>query len=400
MNVSGPIRRSASGLAAGWRRARDRHGWLDHLVRAVVRYDQADGGRLSAALTYYSFFATFALALLAFAILGRVLDDPTVLATVQQYLSENFPRLDVQALRDAQGTAGLVALVALPLTGLFWMDTLRSATRAIWRMEEYPGNFFLRQLIDLGVVAGLGLLLALSLAVAFAAERLLTWLLVLTVGVEALPAQWVLTAAAVVHGFAVNTLLAMALLTAPPWLRVPARRLIGPGLLIAVGLEILKTLGQAYVNLTAANPAYQVVAGAAGMLLFLKILNQLILFATALVATSTTGQVIDLAARPGSRKSSGRSDHQRQAAVQAGDVQHPGHLRTRRGQGEGDASCAGAVLDPDQHGESAGVAEGHPRQVHDEQAAAVAQRLQQPPAHGLAGEDVDLAGQPDDGGGR
>ena len=292
---------NAKRLAAGWRRARSRYGWLDHLVRAVVRYDESDGGRLSAALTYYAFFATFALALLAFAILGRVLDDPTVLATVQHYLSENFPRLDVQALRDAQGTAGTVAFVALPVTGLFWMDTLRSASRAIWRLEEYPGNFLLRQLIDLGVVAGLGLLLALSLAVAFAAERLLTWLAVLTVGPEALPAQWVLTAAGFVLGLGVNTLLAMALLTAPPRLRLPLRRVISPALFITVGLEILKTLGQAYINLTAANPAYQVVAGAAGMLLFLKVVNQLILFATALAATSATGQVTDLAGQPGSR---------------------------------------------------------------------------------------------------
>ncbi|RVX45011.1 membrane protein [Nonomuraea polychroma] len=297
MSATGPIRRSARRMAVGWRRARERHGWLDHLVRAVVRYDQADGGRLSAALTYYAFFATFALALLAFAMLGRVLDDPTVLAAVQRYLSENFPRLDVQALRDARGTAGVVAFIVLPLTGLFWMDTLRSASRAIWRLEEYPGNFFLRQLIDLGVVAGLGLLLALSLAIAFAAERLLTWFAVLTVGVNALPAQWVLTAAVFVLGFGVNTLLAMALLTAPPRLRLPLRRVIGPALVIAVGMEILKTLGQVYVNLTAANPAYQVVAGAAGMLLFLKVVNQLILFAAALAATSAAGDVTDLAAQ-------------------------------------------------------------------------------------------------------
>ncbi|MEV0381526.1 YhjD/YihY/BrkB family envelope integrity protein [Nonomuraea sp. NPDC050643] len=297
MSATGPIRRAAMALGAGWRRARDRHARLDHLVRAVVRYDHADAGRLSAALTYYAFFATFALALLAFAILAWILDDPTALATVQQYLSENFPRLDVQALRDATGTAGVVALVALPLTGLFWMDTLRSASRAIWRLEEYPGNFFLRQLIDLAVVAGLGLLLGISLALAFAAERLLTWLTALTVGVDALPAQWVLTAAAFLLGFGINTLLAMALLTAPPRLRLSARRVISPALVIAVGLEILKTLGQAYVNLTATNPAYQVVAGAAGMLLFLKVVNQLILFATALAATSTAGDVTDLAAQ-------------------------------------------------------------------------------------------------------
>jgi membrane protein len=301
MSVTGPIRRLFARLAAGWKQFRSRHGWLDHLVRAVVRYDEVAAGRLSAALTYYAFFATFALALLTFAILGRVLDDPVVLATVQQYLSENFPRLDVQALRDARSTAGTVALVGLPITGLFWMDTLRSASRAIWRLNEYPGNFFLRQLIDLAVLAGLGVLLALSLAVAFAAERLLTWFAVLTVGADAMPAQWVLTAAGFVLGLAVNTLLAMALLIAPPRLRLPPRRVIGPALVITVGLEVFKTLGQVYFTLTAANPAYQVVAGAVGMLLFLKVVNQLILFATALAATSTSGKATDLATRPDSR---------------------------------------------------------------------------------------------------
>lgn len=292
-------RRWAGRMAEGWKNARSRHRWLDHTARALIRYDQADAGRLSAALTYYAFFATFALVLLGFAILGRVLNSPAALAQVQLYLSDTFPRLDVQALRDAGRTAGLVACVALPLTGLFWMDTLRSATRAIWRLEEYPGHFLLRQIIDLGVVAGLGTLLSLSLAVVFTAERVLTWLAVNTVGVQAAPAQWMLPLAAFVLGIGVNTLLAIALLTAPPRLHLPLRRVIGPALVITIGLEILKTLGQAVLNLTATNPAYQVVTGAVAMLLFLKVLNQLILFATALAATSTTGDVTDLATRPG-----------------------------------------------------------------------------------------------------
>ncbi|MBO3752724.1 YihY/virulence factor BrkB family protein [Streptosporangiaceae bacterium NEAU-GS5] len=279
-----------------WARARHRHGWLDHLVRAVVRYDEADGGRLSAALTYYAFFATFALALLGFAILGHVLDNPTVLASVQRYLSENFPRLDVQALRDARDAAGVVAFVGLPLAGLFWLDSLRSAIRAIWRLEEYPGSFLLRQLIDLGVLAGLGLLLAASLAAAFGAQTLLAWLALHTVGTEAIPAQWFLAAVAFVLGVSVNTLLAIALLSAPPRLRLSPRRVLGPAIFITAGLECIKTLGQFYLKVAAANPAYQVVTGAVGMLLFLKIVGQLILFAAALTATSDRGHATDLAA--------------------------------------------------------------------------------------------------------
>jgi membrane protein len=76
-------------------------------------------------------------------------------------------------LREARGTAGVLAFVVLPVAGLFWVDSLRSSIRAIWRLPQYPGNFFLRQLIDLAVLAGLGLLLA----AAAGTETLLTWLL-------------------------------------------------------------------------------------------------------------------------------------------------------------------------------------------------------------------------------
>ena len=101
-----------------------------------------------------------------------------------------------------------------------------------------------------------------------------------------------------------NTLLAIALLCAPPRLRLPLRRVLGPALFITVGLEVLKTLGQFYLEMTTANPAYQVVAGAVGMLVFLKLLNQLILFAATLTATSTSGQITDLARRTSSETTS------------------------------------------------------------------------------------------------
>jgi membrane protein len=124
-------------MAVAWRRARRRHGWLDHLVRAWVRYDQADGGRLAAAVTYYAFFATFALALLGFAVFGFLLDDPVVLRSVQRYLAQNLPSLDTQALRHARGTVGVIAFVGLPVTGWFWVDALRSSIRKVWGVQSW-----------------------------------------------------------------------------------------------------------------------------------------------------------------------------------------------------------------------------------------------------------------------
>jgi membrane protein len=284
-------------VAAKGRRARRRHGWLDHLVRAGVRYDQADGGRLAAAVTYYAFFATFALALLGFAVFGFLLDDPAVLHSVQRYLVQNLPSLDVQALRHARGTAGVIAFVGLPVTGWFWVDALRSSIRKVWGLPEYPGALVVRVFFDLLVLVGLGLLLAVSLAVAFVTTAL-AGRLVSAAGTGDAPARWLLAGVGFVVGLAVNALLSIAVLTGLPRLRMPLRRVLGPALLVAAGLELLKTLGRLYVQHTEANPTYQVVAGAVGLLVFLNVVNQLILFAATLTATGTAGQVTDLAARP------------------------------------------------------------------------------------------------------
>jgi membrane protein len=278
-----------------WREARRRYGWLDHLVRAAVRYDQADGGRLAAAVSYYAFFATFALVLLGFAVFGFVLDDPAVLRTVQRYLTENLPRLDVHALRNARGTVGVIAFISLPVTGWFWIDALRSSMRAIWRLPEYPGTLLVRVCVDLLVLAGLGVLLAASLAVAFGTTAA-TGRLVTAAGGGASAARWLLATVGFVLGVGVNTLLSIAVLTAVPRLRMPLRRVLAPALLVAAGLEVLKTLGRIYVQRVEANPTYVAVVGAVGLLVFLNVVNQLLLFAATLTATSAAGQVTDLAA--------------------------------------------------------------------------------------------------------
>lgn len=294
MTGSGWARRAA----AGFLRARRRWGWLDHLARAAVRYDRADGGRLAAAVTYYSFFAAFSLVLLGFAILGYVLDDPAVLRAVQGYLSQNLPGLDAQVLREARGTAGLVGFAVLTVAGLFWIDSLRSSIRAIWRLPEYPGHLLVRQLVNLVVLVGLGLLLAASLATATGTDILLNRLLSGTADAAGAPGRWLLHTAGYLLSIGVNVILAVAALTALPRLRMPLRRVLGPALFVAAGLELLKTLGRIYVQRTQANPAYQVVTSAVALLVFLSVLNQLILFAAALTATSTRGPSTDLATPP------------------------------------------------------------------------------------------------------
>ncbi|MFG1992425.1 YihY/virulence factor BrkB family protein [Actinoplanes sp. NPDC048988] len=273
-------------------------GWLDHLVRAGIRYDQADGGRLAAAVTYYAFFATFALGLLGVAVFGFVLDDPAVLRSVERAVAEDLPQLDVQALRHARATIGVIAFIGLPVTGWFWVDALRSSIRRIWELPEYPGTIVVRILVDLLVLAGLGLLLALSLAVAYlttvTANRFVD-----ATNTGATLSHWLLSAVGLGVAVGVDTVLAAGALTGLPRVRIPWRRLLGPALLTALGLELLKTLGRLYVQHTEANPAYRLVAGSVGLLVFLNAINQMVLFAAALTATSATGSSSDPAGSDG-----------------------------------------------------------------------------------------------------
>jgi membrane protein len=292
-------------VAVAWRRLRRRVGWLDHLVRAGLRYDAADGGRLAAAVTYYAFFATFSLGLLGFAVFGFVLDDPAALRSVERYVAEYLPHVDVQTLRNARNTAGVVAFIGLPISGWFWIDALRSSIRRIWDLPEYPGRLVVRVLVDLLVLAGLGVLLAASLAVAYvttsAANRAVD-----AADAGATPSRLLLGTVGLLLGIGVNTVLAAGMLTGLPRMRMPVRRVLGPALLVAVGLELLKTIGRLYVQRTEANPTYHLVAGSVGLLVFLNAVNQMVLFAAALTATSTAGRPADLATDETPAGSAGR----------------------------------------------------------------------------------------------
>ncbi|MGY0237153.1 YihY/virulence factor BrkB family protein [Longispora urticae] len=274
-----------------WRTLRERHGWLRHVVRAFHRYDETSAGLLAAGVTYYSFFAVLALSVFSLAMAGVLFGDvPQVRESVREFVAANIPRVQVDALLAASGRVGLIAMAGFLLAGLWWVESTRSSIRAIWRLPRDPGQILVRYAWDLAVLAGLGLLLAASIGLQFGTDALLGWLVADAAG-------WAATGLGVLLGMAVNAALAAALLIGVPRLRMSFRRVVGPALLVAGGLELLKTGGRLYIGATVANPAYQVVAGSVGLLVFLYLLNQLLFLAAALTATSDAGTVYDLGCR-------------------------------------------------------------------------------------------------------
>lgn len=261
------------------------------------------GERLAAALAYYAFFAAFSLSGLGFAILGWLLraDSPASLVA-QRWVYRNLPWMDVPTLVEGSTRVGVIALVALVVAGLAWVRGLRSAVRTVWRLDATPGRFPVRIAFDLAVLVGFCVLIVVSVGMAVAVSAAVRWLVVNAAGVDG-SGRPVVATVSFLLALAVNTLLAMVLLSVLPRIRMPVRRLLGPALLVAVGLELLKTVGRLYLERSVANPVYQAVGSAVGLLLFLYLLNQVVLFAAALTATSNYGEAVDLASEAGRRGS-------------------------------------------------------------------------------------------------
>jgi membrane protein len=271
-----------------WLRLRSRY--FDHLCRALLRYTSVQGGRLAAAIAYYGFFAVFALLLIGYSLFGILLTNNTQLFDiVRDFLRQNLPFLELKQILSSGKTVGIVGIVGLTFTGIAWIEAIRSSQRLIWRLNEQPGYIGVRQALDLLVLIGVLLLLAASQLAVYGLEQLLSWLADGRVG-------FVLSAISLILTVAINMLLAASLLAAVPRLRMTLRRVLPPVLQVGLGVTLLNTVGKSFVGLVQRNPAYGLVASAVGVLVYLYVFNQLLLFGAAWAATSPHGRVVDLSA--------------------------------------------------------------------------------------------------------
>jgi membrane protein len=272
-------------VAAGRRRS----ARFDHFWRARQRYLDVLGGRLAAAIAYHAFFAAFALALVAYSVLGFLLGiNLNLVAAVDRFLRLNLPWLNSAEIRGSRGTVGVVGLIGVALTGIGWIESLRSSQRLIWQVKQQPGNPVIRRLIDLGMLFGLFILLGASWLAVDAIEGALESL----EGSRNTPG---LSVASFFFTLLLNMVVATALLIAIPRLRIPARRLVPSLVLVAAGITLLNSVGRFFIARSASGPVYQVVAGTVGLLAYLYLFNQVLLFGAALAATGSYGRVVDLA---------------------------------------------------------------------------------------------------------
>jgi membrane protein len=277
-----------------WQAARRRHGWLDHLADAYGHYQGRHGDHLAAAITYFSFLALFPLILLGVSVTGFVLASSQdlqkrLLAKVAAQAPGSFGDTLNSAINTAihqRAAVGVIGLVGVALTGLGWIDNLRTALDTLWRNDLKQQGFVKRKLADAVILFGLGLGVVISLGITAVGTALGHRLLVWT-GLDGITGAGTATAVlAIVLAIAGNMLIYGWVLIRIPDAPVSRRTAFRTSLLAAVGLEILKLIGTYYIARITKSPAYSVVGPVVGVLVFLNLVARYSLFCAAWAATA------------------------------------------------------------------------------------------------------------------
>jgi membrane protein len=285
----------ARAAASGWWQAqRRRHAWLDHTATAYGHYQGENGDQMAAAITYFSFLAMFPLILLAVSVTGFVLAaSPHLQAELLRNISAQVPGSFGTTVKNAvdaavrQRTAvGIVGLAGVALTGLGWIDNLRTAIDTIWG-RTVPGQSFLaKKAGDALVLVGLGLGAIVSLAVTAGGTAASHQVLGLihaggVPGASALAAVLALLLA-VLGSVLIFGWLLIRLPAAP----VSRRTAFKASLLAAVGFEVLKVFGTYYIARVTRSPATAIIGPALGILVWLNLVARYLLFCVAWAATA------------------------------------------------------------------------------------------------------------------
>jgi membrane protein len=256
---------------------------------------RTNGNLYAGAITFFSFLALFPLLLLAVAVLGFVLHaNPATEQHLLDKITTAAPgtagqtlRSSVKAAIDARAGVGIVGLLGVLSTGLGWIGNLRAAIDAVWDRGPVSRNPITSRLINLGILAGLGVgsLLSLGLTVVGSAvtEQLLSVLhLSQAPGVTIL-----LKIVGYVLAVAGDMVIFMWVLVGLPDPDVPHGIGLRGALLGSVGFEVLKTLGSYTIAHTAHSPTAGPFAGLVAVLVWIELVARWLLYCVAWTAALT-----------------------------------------------------------------------------------------------------------------
>lgn len=266
---------------------RERHGWIDHVVRMQQHFGASNAGQQAGAITYFaflSFFPVLALAFFTVGLLSTVLDGAD--ATLRSAVTSLFPgmigpdegQLQLRDFRDFSGLAGLLGLAGVLYSGLGWVSALRQALTTVFEVpEDEQLGFVAGKARDLVALVSIGLTLLVAVGVTglvsgFSAD-LLGW-----AGLDQ-ELSWLVQLLTVALGLAANAVLFFTMFRLLGGEHVPRRSLVSGAVLGAVVFEVLKRAAGLIIAQTQGQPAFQAFGIALVMLVWISYFSRLVLYA-------------------------------------------------------------------------------------------------------------------------
>jgi membrane protein len=279
-------------------RLRRKYPWLDHLIRANEAFTERYGNHYAAAITYFSVLSVFPLFMVAFAVVGLVVNhDQTIIDKITEGINNSVPegprdlvKSIVKGAVDSGGAIGIFGLLIALYSGIGWMSNLRDALTAQWGQEKQPQPFVKQAFKDLVALAGLGVALVVSFALTAVGGGVGQFLLEL-VGLE--HATWaivLLRGATIVLGLLANTLVFLWVIARLPRERVELRSAVKGAVLAAVGFVILQQVASLYLASVTKSPSAALLGPVIGLLVFANLVSRFLLFVTAWTATAKENQ--------------------------------------------------------------------------------------------------------------
>jgi membrane protein len=286
--------------SAQWQAQRARRPWLDHLVRAWKQLTDTNGSLLAGSLTFFSFLALFPLILLGVSVAGFVLSsdralERRLLNKIAEQAPGDFGKTvsdAIQSAVDAKTSVGIIALAGVLLTGLGWVNNLRTAVEQTWGHRPPKRNFVLAKFADAVVLAGLGIGLIVSVALTAVGTALSGAVLKAIDLNGGAGATAIATVVGIFAALIADLLIFAFLIIGLPKQDVPRGLAIRAALLAAVGFEILKLAGTYYITRIASNPTYGAFGSIIGVLVWLNLVFRFMLYCAAWTATGVRGRPI------------------------------------------------------------------------------------------------------------
>jgi membrane protein len=245
--------------------------------------------RPAAAVTFTSFLALFPMLAVGAAIAAALLSHDQM-NRLQDTLTDQVPgisdKLELQSLVDNAGAVGGIAGGLLLLTGGRWVGTLRESLRAMWDLEEDPGNFFARRVVDIGILLGLGVVGLVSFGGSAFAQAAARWAAERAGLAESGAGTVLLRTAGYATAVAADFILLWYVLTLLPRVHPPRRATLAAAIQGAVGFELLKLLLGGYLQRVAAKNLYGAFGVPVALLLWISFMTKLLLYCAAWTATA------------------------------------------------------------------------------------------------------------------